>query len=297
MAQTQIQAQSAIRHVEIAAKQRPASKFRWHHILVYALLIIFTFTSLGPFIFSFFSTFKTMQHILDFPPSLFPTAWTIDNYVEILGDPSFSHWLLNSAIFAVGVTVLNVFLSAMAGYALSRMRFRGREIIFVTTLAVMMIPMPVTIIPKYLIINNLHLINTYWALILPMMVQPFSVFLMVQFMKSLPKELEEAAWIDGASRWRTFIQIILPLVQPALTAVAIISFQGAWNEFIWSLLVLDSRDMWTLPVGLFQFKNAHYTQYNLLITSSMFNAIPVLILFFVFQRYFIEGSTAAAVKG
>lgn len=297
MAQTRVQTPSSMHYAGRAAKRSPAHPFRWHHVLIYAFLIIFTVTSVGPFLFSFFSTFKTMQHILDFPPSLLPAPWTIENYVEVLSDPAFSRWLLNSAIFAVGITLLNVFFSAMAGYALSRLRFRGRELIFVLTLAVMMIPMPVTIIPKYLIVNSLHLINTYWALLLPLMVQPFSVFLMAQFMKSLPRELEEAAWIDGANRWRTFIQIIMPLVRPALTAVAIISFQGAWNEFIWSLLVLDSRDMWTLPVGLFQFKNAHYTQYNLLITSSMFNAVPVLILFFIFQRYFITSSTASSIKG
>ncbi len=161
----------------------------------------------------------------------------------------------------------------------------------------MMIPTPVTIIPKFLVMNSFHLINTYWALIIPLMVQPFSVFLMVQFMKGLPKELEESARIDGASRWRTFYQIILPLVKPALTAVTILSFQGAWNDFLWSLLVLNSNDMYTLPVGLFQFKSAHYTEYALLIAGSMFNAIPVLVLFFIFQRYFIEGAVGSAVKG
>src|SRR2546421_8038126 len=156
---------------------------------------------------------------------------------------------------------------------------------------VMMIPTQVKIIQKFLVINGFNLTNTFFGLILPLMVQPFSVFLMVQFMKQLPKELEESARIDGASRFRTFWQIILPLVKPAITAVAILSFQGAWNEFMWSLLVLDTKEMWTLPVGLFQYKSAHYTEYNLLITSAMFNTIPMLVLFFVFQRYFIEGST------
>jgi ABC-type glycerol-3-phosphate transport system permease component len=152
-------------------------------------------------------------------------------------------------------------------------------------------------IPKFLIVNDLHLVNTYFALFLPYMAQPFSVFLMIQFMKGLPREVEEAATIDGASRWRTYYQIILPLVKPALTAVAILSFQGAWNEFSWSLLVLNSPNMYTLPIGLLFFKGAHYTEYNLLLAGSMFNTIPILIVFFIFQRFFIEGVASAGMKG
>lgn len=160
-----------------------------------------------------------------------------------------------------------------------------------------MIPSAVTLIPKFLVVDNLHLANTYFALIFPAMAQPFSVFLMIQFMKGLPKELEESAMIDGASRWRTFFQIILPQVKPAITAVAIITFQGAWNDFQWPLVALGSQNMYTLPLGLFYFKNAYYTQYNLLLAGSMFNTIPILILFFIFQRYFIEGAVTSGVKG
>jgi multiple sugar transport system permease protein len=190
-----------------------------------------------------------------------------------------------------------VLFSGMAGYALSRLNFPGRNLIFLVTLAVMMIPATVTLIPKFLIVNNLHLVNTYLALILPAMAQPFSVFIMVQFMKVLPKELEESAKIDGASTWRTFYQIILPQVRPALAAVAILTFQGAWNDFLWPLVALGTQDMYTLPLGLFFFKSAHYTEYSLLLASSMFNTIPILILFFIFQRYFIEGAVSTGVKG
>src|SRR5258708_640794 len=291
------QAQATAGIAAEVAQREPRRPFRWTNVLIYVLLGVFTISSLGPFVFSFLSSFKTFQHILDFPPTLFPNPWTLDNYQQVIGDTAFLRWILNSLIYAVGTAILNVLFSAMAGYALSRMRFRGREIIFIATLAVMMIPAPVTIIPKFLVMNNLHLINTFFALLLPAMAQPFSVFLMVQFMKGLPKELEESARIDGASRWRTFYQIILPIVRPALTAVANLSFQGAWNDFLWSLLVLDSRSMYTLPLGLYFFKSAHYTQYNLLITGSMFNAIPVLVLFFIFQRYFMEGAVGSGVKG
>ncbi|EFH85994.1 ABC transporter permease [Ktedonobacter sp. SOSP1-85] len=293
------QAQTINKPLDISQQEseKPRRPFRWYNVFLYAMLLVFTITSLGPFIFTFLSSFKTFSHILDYPPTLLPNPVTYDNFARLISDPDFLRWILNSGIYAVSVAALDVLFSAMAGYALSRIKFRGREVIFLATLAVMMIPAPITIIPKFLIMNSVHLVNTYFALILPVMAQPFAVFLMVQFMKSLPRELEESAMLDGASRWTIFTQVILPLVKPALIAVAIISFQGAWNDFLWPLLVLNSRNMYTLPLGMFFYKSAYYTEYNLLIAGSMFNTIPMFILFFIFQRYFIEGATSAAVKG
>ncbi len=293
----QVQVRANVRPAERVAEAPPRRPFRWVNVFIYVMLGIFTITSLGPFIYSFFSSFKTFSHILDFPPTLFPQPWTWDNFATILSDPAFLRWILNSFIYSAGAAALNVLFSAMAGYALSRLRFPGKELVFVLTLAVMMVPIPILVIPKFLIMNSLGLTNTFFALLLPAMAQPFSVFLMVQFMKGLPRELEESAMIDGASYWRIFSRVILPLVKPAMTAVAILSFQAAWNDFLWPLLVLDTRDMYTLPLGLYFFERDHYTQYNLLIAGSMFNTIPMLILFFIFQRYFIEGATTGAVKG
>lgn len=269
----------------------------WWRIFTSLLLIVFVTISLGPLVLTLLSSFKTMHDVLAFPPSLLPRPWTWENYRFILSNPLFLRWMLNAFIYATGATLLNVIFSAMAGYALGRMEFPGREPILLVTLAIMMIPAAVTLVPRFLVVNTLHLANTYFALILPAMAQPFSVFILVQFMKGLPKELEESASIDGASRLRTFFQIILPQVKPALTAVAILTFQGAWNDFQWPLVVMGSQDMYTLPVGLFFFKSAHYTQYNLLLAGSIFNTVPVLILFFIFQRYFIEGAVGSGVKG
>ena len=294
---TSTSAQAAARPIEAPRGERPTRQFSWWQLIVYLFLAIFTITSLGPLIFTIISSFKTMSEVLAFPPTLFPHPWVTSNYSQVLSDPSFLRWILNAFIYAVGATVLNVLFSGMGGYALSRLNFPGRETIFVITLAVMMIPLAVTLIPKFLIVNNMHLVNTYWALILPAMAQPFSVFIMVQFMKVLPKELEESAKIDGASTWRTFFQIILPQVRPALVAVAIITFQAGWNDFMWPLVALGSRDMYTLPVGLFFYKSAHYTQYNLLLASSLFNTVPILILFFIFQRYFISGISTSGLAG
>ncbi|GLV58331.1 ABC transporter permease [Dictyobacter sp. S3.2.2.5] len=269
----------------------------WIKAVVYAFLAIFTITSIGPLLFTFVSSFKTMENVLAFPPTLIPHPFVWSNYQLILGNPLFLRWLLNSLVYAAGATMLNMLFSAMAGYALGRMNFPGKSLIFTFTLAVMMIPTAITLIPKFMVVNSLHLVNTYWALILPAMAQPFSVFIMIQFMRALPKELEESASIDGASRWRTFYQIILPQVKPALTAVIILTFQNSWNDFQWPLVALGTQNMYTLPLGLFFFKSTYYTEYNLLLAGSMFNTIPILILFFIFQRYFIEGAIASGVKG
>jgi ABC-type glycerol-3-phosphate transport system permease component len=294
MAQAQVQARPIETVQAIQPQRRP---FRWWNLIIYVFLAVFTITSLGPLVFTAISSFKTMQDVLAFPPTIIPRPFDLANYQFILSNPLFLRWVLNTFIYAGVAMVLNVLFSAMAGYALGRMQFFGRELIFLVTLGIMMIPSAVTLIPKFLVVNNLHLANTYFALILPAMAQPFSVFLMIQFMKGLPKELEESAMIDGSSRFRTFFQIILPQVKPALIAVAIITFQGAWNDFQWPLVALGSQSMYTLPLGLFYFKNSYYTQYNLLLAGSMFNTIPILILFFIFQRYFIEGAVTSGVKG
>ncbi|BCL80520.1 ABC transporter permease [Ktedonobacteria bacterium brp13] len=282
------------KQMKLAKEKRPVS---WVRIVIYAFLAVFTISSIGPLIFTFISSFKTMGDVLAFPPTLIPHPFVWSNYQLIFGNSLFLRWMLNSVIYAGGATVLNMLFSAMAGYALGRMEFPGRGLIFTFTLAVMMIPTAITLIPKFLVVNNFHMANTYWALILPAMAQPFSVFIMVQFMKGLPRELEESARIDGASRWRTFYQVILPQVKPALTAVVILTFQGAWNDFQWPLVAMGTQNMYTLPLGLFFFKSTYYTQYNLLLAGSMFNTIPILILFFIFQRYFIEGAVASGVKG
>ncbi len=290
---TQVRVRDGSIHAD-GSERRP---FRWWRVIVYLFLGIFILTSIGPLILTLTSSFKTMHDVLAFPPSVLPAPWIWDNYQFILSNPLFLRWMLNAFIYAAGAMLLNVLFSAMAGYALGRIQFRGRELILLVTLGIMMIPTAVTLIPKFLVVNNLHLANTYFALILPAMAQPFSVFIMVQFMKGLPKELEESASIDGASRLRTFFQIVLPQVKPAITAVAILTFQGAWNDFQWPLVAMGTQDMYTLPVGLFFFKSAHYTQYNLLLAGSVFNTLPVLLLFFIFQRYFIEGAVASGVKG
>ena len=195
------------------------------------------------------------------------------------------------------MAILNAILGAMAGYAFGRMEFPGKNVLFALTLAVLMIPGALIMIPKFLIANSLHLTDTYFALLIPAAVTPTSVFLMTQFLKSLPRELEESAMIDGASRFHTFWRVILPLTRPALTAVALFAFQGAWNDFFWPLLVMSHKENYTLTLGLAFFKQEFYVQYNMLLAGSFINVVPLVILFFLFQRYFIQGISTSGLAG
>ncbi|HST89681.1 MAG TPA: carbohydrate ABC transporter permease [Ktedonobacterales bacterium] len=266
--------------------------------ILYAVLIFYGIFSLAPFILAFISSFKTYGDIVNNPASLVPQPITGANYQQILGSNApFPHYIFNSLVYAITTAVLNVVLASMAGYAFGRLEFPGKNVLFALTLAVLMIPTQLILIPKFLVVNALGLANTFGALIIPAMVTPTSVFLMTQFMKSLPHELEESAMIDGAGRFRAFWQIILPLTKPAITAVALFQFQGAWNDFIWPLIVMSSQDNYTLTVGLSYFKGVNFIFYNLLLAGAAINIAPLVVLFFIFQRYFVQGISTAGLAG
>ena len=279
----------------------PTAKRRFSpgEILLYAILVVYGLFSLSPFVFAFISSFKLNSEILQYPPTLWPQHFTTVAYHVIFGGTSalFPRYILNSLVYAIFASALNVLLGSMAGYAFGRMEFPGKNILFALTLAVLMIPGQLIMIPKFLIANSLGLTDNYGALIIPNMVAPTSVFLMTQFLKTLPRELEESAMIDGAGRFRAFWQIIIPLARPAMTAVALFSFQGAWNDFIWPLLVMSHQSNYTLTVGLAFFKGAHYTEYNLLLAGAAINIAPLVLLFFFFQRYFMKGVSTSGLAG
>jgi len=271
--------------------------------VIYVLLLIFTFFALAPFIYSVLSSFKTADKVLEYPPSFIPHPFTFSNFTSLFtqgGDVQFSRWLFNSFFFGISIAGLNLFFSSLAAYALARLDFVGKGFWMVITLAVMMIPGEINWISVYIILNHFgpfNLIDTYWAVILPAAAQPFSVFLISQFLKGLPVEVEEAATIDGASKFRTYWQIILPLARPALVAAGILSFQGAWNSFTAPLLYLNSTKLFPLTVGLNFFNGQYSSHYNLILAGAMFNTIPMVIIFFVFQRYFIQGAATSGLGG
>ena len=185
----------------------------------------------------------------------------------------------------------------MAGYAFARMRFPGRDFVFLLVLSTIMVPSIVTIVPKFIILKELGLLNGYGALTVPFLTDAFGIFLMKQFFESIPNELEEAARVDGANRFRMFVQIILPNAMPALTALAIFSFQGSWNSFLEPLIYVSNEDRFTLPLGLAYFRTANYTDCPAVMASAVITTLPIAIFYVIFQRYFVESQTSSGIKG
>jgi ABC-type glycerol-3-phosphate transport system permease component len=270
--------------------------------LRYLLLIAIGLVLFTPFILATLGTFKTDAEITAFPPKLFPERWLVENWVKVwntdLGNGgTFPRWLFNTAFLSVTIAVLEVIFCSMAAYAFARMEFPGRDAVFNFMLATMMIPAAVTLIPAYVLMTKLRLINTFWSLILPGAVSAGSIFLLTQFFKSIPKDLEEAAFIDGASHAQIYRDVLLPLARPALLTVFILQFQAMWNNFLQPLLYLNTADKYVLNVALSIFQQQFKAQWNLTLVGAMFNAIPVMILFFIFSRYYIEGVAYTGIKG
>ena len=272
------------------------------NILRYFLLILIGLIAIMPFFLATMGTFKTNAEIIAYPPKILPEKWLYENWAKVWNTDigsggTFPRWLFNTAFLAVTVASLQVICCSMAAYAFARLDFQGKNAIFNFMLATMMIPGAVTLIPAYVLISKLHLINTYWALIIPGAVGASGIFMLTQYFKSIPVDLEEAAVIDGASHMKIFSSVVLPLARPALLTVFILQFQGMWNAFLQPLLYENTPDMYVLNVALSIFKQQYKAQWNLTLVGAMFNAIPVLILFFIFSRYYIEGVSYAGLKG
>ncbi|MEJ2208021.1 MAG: carbohydrate ABC transporter permease [Anaerolineae bacterium] len=268
----------------------------------YLLLVVVGFVLILPFVLAALGSFKTNSEIVAYPPKFLPTQWLWQNWVEVwhtdLGQgATFPRWLFNTAFLAVSVAVLETIACSMAGYAFARLEFPGRSAVFNFMLGTMMIPGAVTLIPGYVLMSKIRLINTYWSLILPGIVSAGAIFILTQFFRSIPRDLEEAAVIDGASHVQIYRQVVLPLSRPALLTVFILQFQAMWNNFLTPLLYLNSPKMYVLNVALSIFQQQYKEQWNLILVGAMFNAVPILILFFIFSRYFIEGLSYAGLKG
>jgi multiple sugar transport system permease protein len=289
------------RRVPITSEQAERAQ-RVRQILKYALLAILTLVALIPFILALLGTFKSNAEITAYPPTFFPREWLPLNWVTTwttdLGEgATFPRWLANTALLAVGSALLQLLFCSMAGYSFARLRYPGREVVFSFMLATMMIPSAITLIPAYVVMTKIHFINTYWSLLIPGAVSAGSIFLLTQFLKAVPRELEEAAVVDGASRFQIYKDVVIPLARPALLTVFILQFQGMWNAFLSPLLYLTSPAMWVLNVALTIFQQQYKAQWNLTLVAAMFNAIPVLILFALFSRYYIEGISYTGLKG
>jgi len=270
--------------------------------LRYLILSLIGLVLFMPFILAALGTFKTDAEIIAFPPKLFPQQWLVENWGKVwntdLGSGgTFPRWLFNTAFLSVTVAILEVIFCSMAAYAFARMEFPGRDGVFNFMLATMMIPSAVTLIPAYVLMTKLHLINTFYSLILPASVSAAGIFLLTQFFRAIPKDLEEAAVIDGATHMEIYREVIFPLARPALLTVFILQFQGMWNKFLEPLLYLNTADKYVLNVALSIFQQQYKAQWNLTLVGAMFNAIPVMVIFFIFSKYYIEGVAYTGIKG
>ncbi|MFE7440258.1 carbohydrate ABC transporter permease [Streptomyces chartreusis] len=286
---------------ETAVKaSRPRRTGRVRKPLLYTVASVGLLVMAAPFLWMALSAFKTRQDLTASPPVWIPTTWTLDNFSALLDQLDMPRYFLNSLIVAVLVTVSNLLFCSMLGYALAKLDFSGRSKVFGLVLAALMVPGNLMILPLYVLMNSMGLIDTYAGLVLPFAAGAFGVFLMRQFMLQVPDELLEAARIDGAGEWYIFWRIVLPLVKPALATLTIFAFLGSWNNFIWPLIATNDPDKYTLPVALATFANDPNRTVaggnGMLMAGSLLVVLPVLLVFAVLQRHFTQGIATAGIK-
>ena len=265
---------------------------------IYLLLILGILLMVGPFLWMLLGSLKTQTEFLASPPTFLPNAPTTDNYDRLFTQLDFPRFFFNSSLVAIIVTVGNVLFCPMLGYALAKLQWRGKRLVMGLVLATLMVPAGITLIPNFVLMANLGLVNTYPGLILPFLVGPFGVFLTRQFMYGIPDELLEAARIDGANEWRIFWQVVIPLTIPVLATLGILTFLGSWNNFIYPLVMAQEPEMYTLPVALATFATGdHQSDHGMLMAGSVVLVVPVLIIFILFQRWITEGIATTGLKG
>jgi multiple sugar transport system permease protein len=258
---------------------------------------MYTFITFIPFAWALSASFKPLSEIVSGGVNFLPQQFTLENYKKIfIEEQLFGRWFFNSAFIAICITTLNLIFNSMAGYALARIKFRGNEVLFFLVLLVLMIPGQVTLLPRFLILKSLGWLNSYQGLIVPEAVNATFIFMMRQFFVNFPKELEEAAALDGLGKLETFFTIVMPLAKPALAAQAIFIFMGAWNNFLMPLVIVSEPEMFTLPLGLNTFKGQYISYWNYIMAASMIFTLPALAIYAFFNRYFIQGVTFTGSK-
>lgn len=262
---------------------------------IYSLLICFSLMSLAPFIWMILASLKPLQEVEQ--GALLPKKWQPDNYLEVFRQVPFARYYLNSLFVAAWVTVATVFTSALSAFAFSRLHWLGRDSVFKLYLATLMIPGVVTMIPNFTIMVKLKLLDSFGGLIIPAAFSAFGVFLLRQFMLTIPKALDEAAMLDGATAGQVFWEVILPLTRPGLIALAIFTFMGNYGSFFWPLVMIKSENLRTLPIGLMYFDSIYGPQTNLIMAASVMSVIPPIILFVLLQKFLVQGIQIGAVKG
>lgn len=269
----------------------------WFDFTAYPLLILWAIIALLPLYWMFTTSFRVSSHIMEMPPQFWPQPASLENYRRLLLNATVLRWILNSVIVTGSITAINVFFCTLAGYTLAKKSFPGRSLIFWAFIAMIMVPNQVTLVPLFILMTDLGLVNTYWGLIIPGLFAPFGIFLMKQFVQTLPSELIDAAKIDGASEVAVFMRVIFPLAKPGWAALAIFLFAENWNDFLWPLIVTNAETMRTLQVGLATLQTRYLTDYSLLMAGAGISALPMIVVFLAFQRSFVQGITVGSVKG
>ncbi|GAA3777962.1 carbohydrate ABC transporter permease [Microbacterium kribbense] len=258
--------------------------------------IVTALLMLLPIVWMMLTAFKPEADIVTYPPTLWPRQLTLEHFADVWNRIPFARLYLNTIIFAGGVTVISLLLDSMAAYALARIPFRGRGAVMILILLLLMLPFQVTLIPLYDMLNGMGLTNTLPGMIIPRMTNAFGIFFLTQFFLSLPKDLEEAALVDGASEWRIYRQVILPLAKPALLTLGLFHFQYNWNDLLWPLVMSSDLENSTLPAGLALFMGQHVVEYGLLMAGSLLAMLPVIAFFLLIQRSFVAGIATTGLK-
>ena len=282
---------------EVGMVERPRSRLLpfdpWHLFLVPLAVVM-----LLPLVWMVMTSLETQAQTRHFPPILWPGTFRFGNYLEAIRRSEFGTWFWNTILVTTTIVVSNLVLCTLAAYAFARIRFLGRSVVYFVLLATLMVPLQVVLIPTFLIVKDLGLIDHLGALIVPNLANVFGIFMLTQFFRTLPVQLEEAARIDGASRLSILLRIVVPLSLPALATLAVIQFMWTWNDFLWPLVtILTNQDAFTLQLGLATFQGAHQTTWHLLAAANIMSMLPLLLLFLIAQRYFVRGIATQGLKG
>jgi ABC-type glycerol-3-phosphate transport system permease component len=269
--------------------------------LAYGVLILFAVIAIGPFLYLLSPSLRQSYDLLTFPPQWLPRKLYWGNFGAVLHQTSYLRWALNTFIFATSVTLITLVIDTLAGYAFARLRFPGRNVLFAIVISCLMVPTAAILAPLYIIVSNVpswtHAgINTYPAMVLPMVCSPLGVFMMRQFMSTLPEGLVEAARLDGAGELQIFRKIVLPLMKPAVVVLGIFTFMIQWTNFLWPLAITTTNNMKTLTVGIASLQGEFVTNYGWLSAASVMTMVPIIIVFLLFQKWFVQASMAGALK-
>ncbi len=265
-------------------------------VAIYGILSVAAIIAMVPFLYVVSTSLKDTASLFSYPPEWIPSEPTLTNFQSLLQDYPYLRWTLNSLIVASAVTAIKVVIDAMAGYAFAKMSFPGKDALFLVVLMTLMVPFAATLIPLFIIVRNLNLTNTYLGLILPALASPIGIFMMRQFIESLPSDLENAARLDGCSELQIFRRVILPLMKPGLVVLGVFTFMTQWTSYLWPLVISTREDMLTLTVGVQSLRSLFTVNWGILSAGAVLSMLPLVLVFLFLQRYFIAGSIAGALK-